>query len=67
MYKQIKSQSLQGQTIIDNVAAVAMYAQKSDNGNMTMNITIQSQKLYEENKAECDADIATFREKADKL
>lgn len=67
MYKQTKAQTLQAQTIIDSVAAVAMYAQKSDNGNMTMNITIQSEKLYEENKEECDADIAHFREEADKL
>ena len=38
-----------------------MYATKTTKGDVNMNIQIQSETLYQANKEECDADIATFK------
>lgn len=67
MYTGLKSVTLSGQSIIENVQVVQMYAQKSENGNMNMNINVIRKDIYEANKAECEADIAHFRAEADEL
>ena len=61
MYSETKSTILQANTQIENQMVVSMYAQKSTKGDVNMNIQIQSETLYQANKAECDADIATFK------
>lgn len=61
MYYETKSTQITAYTQIENTTAVSMYAQKSIVGDINMNITIQSPTLYEANKAECDADIETFK------
>lgn len=61
MYYETKSTQITAYTQIENTTAVSMYAQKSTVGDVNMNITIQSPTLYEANKAECDADIETFK------
>lgn len=67
MYKETKATTLQASTQIDNQMVVSMYAQKSTKGDVNMNIQIQSETLYQANKAECDADIATFKEHVEEL
>ena len=67
MYKETKSTILQGSTQIENQMVVSMYAQKSTKGDVNMNIQIQSETLYQANKAECDADIAPFKEHVEEL
>lgn len=61
MYNETKATTLQANTQIENQMVVSMYAQKSTKGDVNMNIQIQSETLYQANKAECDADIATFK------
>lgn len=61
MYNETTSTQITAYTQIENQTVVNMYAQKSTKGDVNMNITIQSPTLYEANKAECDADIATFK------
>lgn len=61
MYSETKATILQASTQIENQVVVSMYAQKSTKGDVNMNIQIQSETLYQANKAECDADIATFK------
>ena len=61
MYKETKATTLQANTQIENQMVVSMYAQKSTKGDVNMNIQIQSETLYQANKEECDADIATFK------
>ena len=67
MYTETKSTILQANTQIENQMVVSMYAQKSTKGDVNMNIQIQSETLYQANKAECDADIATFKEHVEEL
>lgn len=67
MYQETKSTTLQANTQIENQMVVSMYAQKSTKGDVNMNIQIQSETLYQANKAECDADIATFKEHVEEL
>lgn len=61
MYSETKATTIQANTQIENQMVVSMYAQKSTKGDVNMNIQIQSETLYQANKAECDADIATFK------
>lgn len=61
MYKETISKTISAATMMENTTVVNMYAQKSTTGDVNMNISIQSPTLYEANKAECDADIATFK------
>lgn len=61
MYNETKATTIQANTQIENQMVVSMYAQKSTKGDVNMNIQIQSETLYQANKAECDADIATFK------
>ena len=61
MYNETKATTLQANTQIENQMVVSMYAQKSTKGDVNMNIQIQSETLYQANKVECDADIATFK------
>ena len=61
MYSETKSTTLQASTQIENQMVVSMYAQKSTKGDVNMNISIQSETLYQKNKAECDTDIETFK------
>ena len=67
MYNETKATTLQASTQIDTQMVVSMYAQKSTKGDVNMNIQIQSETLYQANKAECDADIATFKEHVEEL
>lgn len=67
MYKETRSQTLTGSIIIENASVVSMYAQKSAEGDVNMNISIQSPTLYEANKAECDANISTFKAHVEEL
>lgn len=67
MYSETKATTLQASTMIDNQMVVGMYAQKSTKGDINMNINIQSEILYQANKAECDADIETFKAHAEEL
>ncbi len=67
MYNETKSTQITAYTQIENQTVVNMYAQKSTKGDVTMNINIQSPTLYEANKAECDADIETFKAHVEEL
>ena len=67
MYKETQSTILQANTLIENQMVVSMYAQKSTKGDVNMNISIQSETLYQANKAECDADIETFKAHVEEL
>ena len=67
MYTGLKSVTLSGQSIIENVQVVQMYAQKSENGNMNMNVNVIHKDIYDANKAECEADIEAFRAEVEEL
>lgn len=67
MYNETKSTQITAYTQIENQTVVNMYAQKSTRGDVNMNINIQSPTLYEANKAECDADIETFKTHVEEL
>lgn len=67
MYSETKSTQLTAYVQIENTTVVNMYAQKSTKGDVNMNINIQSPTLYEANKAECDADIETFKSHVEEL
>lgn len=67
MYSETQSKTISAFTQIENQTVVSMYAQKSTKGDLNMNITVQSETLYEANKAECDTDIATFKAHAEEL
>lgn len=67
MYSETKSTVLNGNVQIENTMVVGMYAQKSDKGDISVNINIQSDTLYEAYKKECDEYIATFKEHAEAL
>ena len=67
MYSETTSTQISATTQIENQVVVNMFAQKTTRGDVNMNITIQSPTLYEANKAECDADIATFKEHVEEL
>lgn len=67
MYNEIQTQNLTAYITIENQTVVNMYAQKSTQGDINMNISIQSPTLYEANKAECDADINLFKVHVEEL
>ena len=67
MYSETKAITLSAYTMIDNQMVVNMYAQKSEKGDMNMNVNIQSEALYQANKEKCDADIETFKNHAEEL
>lgn len=67
MYSETKSTTLQASTQIEHQMVLSMYAQKSTKGDVNMNISIQSETLYQANKAECDADIETFKAHVEEL
>ena len=67
MYNETTATTIQANTQIENQMVVSMYAQKSTKGDVNMNIQIQSETLYQANKAECDADIDTFKAHVEEL
>lgn len=67
MYTETRATTIQANTQIENQMVVSMYAQKSTKGDVNMNIQIQSETLYQANKAECDADIKTFKSHVEEL
>ena len=67
MYNETTSTQISANTQIENQTVVNMFAQKSTKGDINMNINIQSPTLYEANKAECDADIETFKAHVEEL
>jgi hypothetical protein len=66
MLETIKSISLSGTSKVtyknDEVVAVQLYANISENGNSNINSTIVNQDAYDANKAVCRADIDAFTE-----
>lgn len=67
MYTETRATTIQASTQIENQMVVSMYAQKSAKGDVNMNIQIQSETLYQANKAECDADIERFKSHVEEL
>lgn len=67
MYTETRATIIQANTQIENQMVVSMYAQKSTKGDVNMNIQIQSETLYQANKAECDADIEKFKSHVEEL
>ena len=67
MYSETTSTQITACTTLENQTVVNMYAQKSTRGDVNMNISIQSPTLYEAHKAECDADIETFKAHVEEL
>lgn len=67
MYTETRATIIQANTQIENQMVVSMYAQKSTKGDVNMNIQIQSETLYQANKAECDADIEIFKSHVEEL
>lgn len=67
MYNETKSTSINAYIMLENTTVVNMYAQKSTNGDVNMNINIQSPTLYEAHKEECDENIATFKAHVEEL
>lgn len=67
MYSETRSTILQANITIENTNVVNMYAQKSSKGDVNMNININSETFYQANKAECDADIETFKSHVEEL
>ena len=67
MYSETTSTQITATTQIENQVVVNMYAQKTTRGDVNMSINVQSPTLYEANKAECDADIATFKAHVEEL
>ena len=67
MYKETKSTILTGTIQLESTTAVSMYAQKSEEGTVQMNINIQSPTLYEAYKEECDENIKTFKSHVEDL
>ena len=61
MYKETKATTLNAYIQLENQTVVSMYAQKSTDGDVNMNINIQSPTMYKAYKAECDQDIETFK------
>lgn len=67
MYSETKATTLNAYIQLENTTVVSMFAQKSSKGDVNMNINIQSETLYQANKAECDADIETFKSHVEEL
>lgn len=67
MYRETKSTSINGMVVLENQTVVNMYAQKSEAGDVSMNVNIQSPTLYKAYQEECDADIATFKAHVEEL
>lgn len=55
-----KSVTLSYQSTIDGVTAVYMSASMAEEGQASVNTTIQNKELYEKNKEECRKDIEAF-------
>ena len=67
MYTETTAKTINAQSIIDHKCVVNMFASKDSTGSLNINVSVSDREVYEENKEECDADIAHFREEADKL
>lgn len=67
MLVQTTAKTINAQSIIDHTCVVNMFASKDSTGSMNMNINVSDKDKYEENKAECDADIEAFRAEVEKL
>lgn len=67
MYSETKATTLNAYVQLENTTVVSMFAQKSSKGDVNMNINIQSETIYQANKAECDTDIETFKSHVEEL
>ena len=67
MYTEKIAKTISAFTQIENTTVVNMYAQKTTDGDVNTNITIQSPTLYDRYKTECDADITTFKAHVEEL
>ena len=67
MYSETQATTISATTQLENQIVVSMFAQKSTKGDVNMNIQIQSEVLYQANKAECDADIQIFKTHVEEL
>ena len=62
-----KSTTLNGMVSYENVVAVSMYATKSQKGDVNLSINIQSETLYQANKADADKAIEQFKKEVEAL
>lgn len=62
-----KTTALNGMITYENVVAVSMYATKSQKGDVNLSINIQSETLYQANKADADKGIAEFKKEVEAL
>lgn len=60
MLNTVKSISISGSSIIDGKTAASMSATIPAGGNVSISTYIQDRELYDANKTEVHADIATF-------
>lgn len=67
MYVETKATTLNAYIQLENTTVVSMFAQKSSKGDVNMNVSIQSETLYNTNKEECDEQIAQFKEHVEEL
>lgn len=67
MYIETRATTINGTIILENQTVVNMYAQKSESGDVSMNVNIQSPTLYNAYKEECDRDIAAFKAHVEEL
>lgn len=65
--EKIKSMSGYSEIEVDGnyKTAVAMNAQRYERGNMGYSVSIVDQELYDNNKAQCDEEIAQFKQYAE--
>lgn len=62
-----KSTMLNGTITLENTVAVSLYATKTQKGDVTLSVNIQSETLYQANKKECDEGIAEFKKEVEAI
>lgn len=62
-----KSTNVQGTSSVDGKQYAYFNAQIPDNGNISVNYSIQNRDLYNANKAVFDSDYDEFRKKVDDI
>ena len=67
MLRTVKTISINGTSIINNMVAMAMYANIPETGPAIIGQTITDNQLYVANKSECDSDYDNFKTKVNKL
>ena len=67
MLRTVKTISINGTSIINNMVAMAMYANIPETGPTIIGQTITDNQLYVANKSECDSDYDNFKTEVNKL